>query len=42
VGFTSIVVGSVLGTVAGYAVETVTRSVEDKAPAQEAARSKAE
>jgi len=42
VGFTSIVVGSVLGTVAGYAVETVTRSVEDKAPAQEAAQSKAE
>ena len=37
VGFTSIVVGSVLGTVVGYALTAIKKSVEDKAPAQEAA-----
>jgi hypothetical protein len=37
VGFTSIVVGSVLGTAVGYAWAALTTTVEDKAPAQEAA-----
>jgi hypothetical protein len=41
IGFLSIVVGSVLGTVAGYVAETVTRALAVKAPAKESAHVKA-
>jgi hypothetical protein len=42
VGFMSIVVGAVLGTVLGYATEAVTRTLREEAPAEEPARVKAE
>ncbi|HAM50158.1 MAG TPA: hypothetical protein DCP92_05495, partial [Nitrospiraceae bacterium] len=42
VGFMSVVVGSVLGTAAGYAAEAVAKALREEAPAEEAARVKAE